>query len=504
MALTGTSFPLPNNMHTTPTGSKPPANLTMLFTSLLSNTNAATHAALLSILQHHPSGPSNADPFTTNTTVTTGSTTSTNNLYGIDPEETNILSQSEVASPPSKPSNPLSIHIHSTSGIITSLLEEQRATCDDDLQLQSCRASDRRAYNYHDALKCKHIILKFAMPTTANSDQAPTTSTLKEVIDSIINSLSLTFVVNIVAIFKYNKPINNIRRTSSTYYSFAFLSLHSTQKQDKNQFTMEYSFLYARLANLVKGPTQALCNIPNLPPNTNFLTITTPYINAMNERLEFLIEGVGLRTLLGQEEHENSDTFRHLGFLIFTALCTCWKLNMHPSHPFPPDLARLLTRYDITHIISTKKVRVRTPENTPKIHNMLGIILTTNEPHATTIRDTLHELCINKQHPLLIFGMHNTFAIHLHMFPTNNDPNRITLGRAINSSNHQLHLTSQFKIIRNVQIHPKFLRQHKNIMQATLGLNNCIALFCNFSSGHGDLHLTAIFNAGCTTPLPQP
>jgi hypothetical protein len=156
------------------------------------------------------------------------------------------------------------------------------------------------------------------------------------------------------------------------------------------------------------------------------------------------------------------------------------------------------------HIISTKKVCVRTPKNTPKIHNMLGIILTTNKPHATTIRDTLHKLYIVKQHPHLIFGMHNTFAIHLHVFPPNNDSNRITLGRTINSSNHQLHLTSQFKIIRNVQIHPNFLQQYRNIMQATLGLDKCIALFCNFSSGHGNLHLTAIFNAARTTSFLNP
>jgi hypothetical protein len=81
---------------------------------------------------------------------------------------------------------------------------------------------------------------------------------------------------------------------------------------------------------------------------------------------------------------------------------------------------------------------------------MLGNILTTNKPHATTIRDILLKLCIIKQHPFLIFGMQNTFAIHLYMFPPDNDPNRILLGRTINSSNHQLHLTSQFKIIHNI------------------------------------------------------
>jgi hypothetical protein len=52
-------------MHTTLTGTKPPANLITFFTSLLSHTNATTCVVLLSILQRHPSGPSNADPFTT-------------------------------------------------------------------------------------------------------------------------------------------------------------------------------------------------------------------------------------------------------------------------------------------------------------------------------------------------------------------------------------------------------------------------------------------------------
>ena len=322
----------------------------------------------------------------------------------------------------------MSKHIQSSSGIITTFLKEQWAACTKDLQLQSCRAADGRVYTYHDALQRKHVIIKIAMPAMANLDQAPTISTLEEVLDTIIKSLSLTFLVNIIAIFNYAKPIYNVKRTSSTYYSFTFLSPHSTQKQDKNHFTMEYSFLYAQLADLLKGPTQALQNIPNLPPITNFLTITTPHINTINERLEFLIQGVGPRTLLGQKKYENTDTFRHLGFLIFFALRTCWKQNMPKTRPFPPNLACLMTRNDIMHIISTKKVCLRTPDNTPNIHNMLGIILTTNNPHATIIREALHKLCITKEHPLLLFSLYNTFAIHLHTFPPNNDPRLFALG----------------------------------------------------------------------------
>jgi hypothetical protein len=143
------------------------------------------------------------------------------------------------------------------------------------------------------------------------------------------------------------------------------------------------------------------------------------------------------------------------------------------------------------------------PENTPKIHNMMGVILAITEPHATTLRNALRELCITQQHSLLIFGLHNTFAIQLHTFP-NNNTTCFTLGKTINTTNHQLHLPSQLKIIRNVCIQTKFLRQHKNITQATLALNHCIALFCNFSRGHGDLHLTTIFTADRTTSFLNP
>jgi hypothetical protein len=495
-----------------------PPTLAALFTTLLGTADANTRAALISALQNHsppiatnttetPPSPPSVDntttPHNTNNTITTGSTTSINNMDGDDPEDNFILSQSDVVPRPSNPSITSSKHIQSSSGIITTLLEEQRATRTEDIQLQTRRATDGRVYNYHDAHKRKHVVIKIAMPTTANSDQAPTTLTLEEVLDVIITSLSLSFPIDIVAILNYAQPIDNVKRTSSTYYSFALLSPHSTQTSNNNYFTLEYSYLYTRLTDLLKGPNQDLRNIPNLPPITKFLTITTPHINTINERLEFLIEGVGPRTLLGPEEYENSDTFRHLGFLIFFALRTCWKQNMPPTRPFPPDLANIMTRYDIMHVISTKKVRIRTPENTPKIHNMLGVILTTTEPHATTIRDALHELCITQQHPLLIFGLHNTFSIHLHTFP-NNDTTRFTLGKTINTTNHQLHLPSQFKIIRNIRIHPKFLRQHKNITQATLSLNHCIALFCDFSCGHGNLHLTAIFTADRTTSFLNP
>ena len=526
-------------IHIPKTMSDQPPNLVELFTNLLNTADANTRAAIFLALQTQPptnnvhahsyvddiaasiydinsttlvpanNTPTPQTPLATNNTtnpttplatnnITTGSTTSTsNNLDYDDPEDNFILSQSEVA--PRIHNTHSTNHIISSSGLFTTLLEDQRAAHHDDLQLQTRRMTEGRVYNYNDAHVRKHIIIKLAINTTANSDQAPTTSILEEVIDTIINSLTLSFPVDIVSIINYSQPIDNVKRTSSTYYSFAFISPRSTQKRDGNFYSLEYSYLYTRLADLLKGPTQALHNIPNLPTITRFLNITTPNINSMNERLEFLIEGIGPRSLLGQEEHENSDTFRHLGFLIFFALRACWKQNMPTTHPFPPDLTKYMTRNEIMHIISTKKVRMRTPENTPKIHNILGIIITTTDPQATALRDAIHELCINKQNQLFLFGPHNNFTINLHTFPPNNDPTRFALGKKINSSNHQLHIPSQFKIFRNVRIHPNFLRQHKNITQATLSLDNCIAIFCDFSHDHGDLQLTTIFNADRNT-----
>jgi len=90
-----------------------------------------------------------------------------------------------------------------------------------------------------------HVIIKLTTPTIAISDQAPNTSTLEEVLDTIINSLSLNFLIDIIAIFNYAQPIDNVKRTSSTYHRFAFLSPYSTHKSDKKHFTMEYFFLYA-------------------------------------------------------------------------------------------------------------------------------------------------------------------------------------------------------------------------------------------------------------------
>jgi len=132
-----------------------------------------------------------------------------------------------------------------------------------------------------------------------------------------------------------------------------------------------------------------------------------------------------------------------------------------------------------------------------------GILTTTTEPHATTLCNTIHELCITQQHPLLIFGLHNTFAIHLHTFP-NNDTTRFTLGKTINTTNHQLHLPSQFKIIRNVRIHPKFYVNTKTSLKPHYRLTIALPSSAISPAVTCDLHLTAIFTADRTTSFLNP
>jgi hypothetical protein len=301
----------------------------------------------------------------------------------------------------------------------TSHLKEQRYLHDNDLATQSRRLLDGRVSTLLEANRRLHVVLKLAIPANANLDQAPTTSTLEPVIDAILATLNFPFRVDIVAFINYERPIINASRSSSTYFSFIYLSPHSTKVPSTNTFGQEYYLLYARIADLVMGPNQALRNIPDLPPITKFITITTPHINDMNERLAFLIDGVGPRTLLGPEEWDNTDSYRHLGYLIFIALRECWKRSLPSSRPVPAELSRPQTRYSIMHLISTKKVRMKTPDGTPTIHNMLGVVITQEEPHATVLRNAFTELCIENKHPLRIFGILNTFELYLNVFPDN-------------------------------------------------------------------------------------
>jgi hypothetical protein len=154
------------------------------------------------------------------------------------------------------------------------------------------------------------------------------------------------------------------------------------------------------------------------------------------------------------------------------------------------------------NFISTKKVRIQTPDNVPNIYNILGVVITTTKPIATILHDAFTKICITNKHSLQLFGTHNNFTIDLLAFPTT-PQDRITTGRTINQHNHQ-YRRSQFKLMPNIRIHPHFLKQHKQLTTAILGLDDCLALFSDFSHGHGNLHLTGLFTANCLTNFSYP
>jgi hypothetical protein len=88
--------------------------------------------------------------------------------------------------------------------------------------------------------------------------------------------------------------------------------------------------------------------------------------------------------------------------------------------------------------ISTKKVRIQTPDNIPNIHNILGMVPSAFGPTATILRDSFTKICITNTHSLQLFGAYNNFTIDLLAFPTK-PQERITIGRTINQYNHQYH-----------------------------------------------------------------
>ncbi len=69
------------------------------------------------------------------------------------------------------------------SRVITPFLEEECNSWLNNLALQARQAAKGRTYNYNTAIHCKCVIIKLAIPSDTNSDQAPTTSALKEVLD---------------------------------------------------------------------------------------------------------------------------------------------------------------------------------------------------------------------------------------------------------------------------------------------------------------------------------
>jgi hypothetical protein len=225
--------------------SLPPA-IAALLQSLFAAADPTTQTLINSAL--HASSPTNSphpalQPFLTYnhiqapitpdvTTLTPGSSV-TSTIDDDNPKDNHILSQSNFV--PRKPPPPQSpFRINSSAGITTTALKEQQAIQTADLQVQVHHTTKGHVNNINDTVKRKCVMVKLAIPSNANSDQAPTTAILEEVINAIISHLSFTFPINIVALFNYLVPVNNAKQTGSNYYSFAYLSPSSNQKHTTN------------------------------------------------------------------------------------------------------------------------------------------------------------------------------------------------------------------------------------------------------------------------------
>jgi hypothetical protein len=73
----------------------------------------------------------------------------------------------------------------------------------------------------------------------------------------------------------------------------------------------------------------------------------------MVETLSFIIISISTSLLLGENGYKNFLTFCHLGYLISMAVKSLY-LSVTPHLPFPSELARFTTRFDIYGIISVK------------------------------------------------------------------------------------------------------------------------------------------------------
>jgi hypothetical protein len=65
---------------------------------------------------------------------------------------------------------------------------------------------------------------------------------------------------------------------------------------------------YALTHDTLKGSTPTYLSFHKLPPLMKHLSISTPHINNNTANLSLLIKGIGPKTILGQEEYNNTNS----------------------------------------------------------------------------------------------------------------------------------------------------------------------------------------------------
>jgi hypothetical protein len=227
----------------------------------------------------------------------------------------------------------------------------------------------------------------------------------------------------------------------------------------------------------------------------------------MDESLNFFIEGISVTLLLGDRQTETILTLRHLGYLIFNEIRSLYA-TLPPYNLFPPELNKFKTRFAIGSLISTKKVRFsvqqqqqpqaqrRSPSQQQRPpHPVLGVIITKTSPYSDLLYNAIHFVCVKHNTRLNIFGT-ATERISLSLHERPQDVTELhSLARTIGTSHSPLHNINNFKIIRDVPIHPHILEKQHYLHRAINNFGSCYGILYDFSHGFGKPHLTCIFSA---------
>ena len=414
-----------------------------------------------------------------------------------DDEAELLLSQSDFT-PPLLHSSPIPILASSDTTAAVSLQRHRQA----DSHTRQLRHDEGRVWRFDD-IKRDHVIIKFGLNAAANFDQAPNDDSIEAVLDCILTSCSLPFPVDRVAIISFSTPMPT-RGQGNVYFSYAFVSPRSTHPNQspspprltkRAQLEMLQSALHSRL----DGPS-FFKTIPHLPDDAKHFHVNMPFTNTMGETLCFILEGISVNLLLGDTDRENVLTLRHLGFLLFKQLKLLYP-TVPPFLPFPRELARYVTRFDVGSILSVKKVKFSAVSSKsdksdrpppPLVRPLLGIVLTKISPIFDLLNDAFTHVCIKQSQSLPVCGCHSLLSVRLHTFTSHRDVN-INTGRGIVRAHQPLHDDTLHLIKRDIRISMKVLQSPIYLIRAANAFGNCLGFLFDFSRGITDLRLTGIF-----------
>jgi hypothetical protein len=434
-------------------------------------------------------------------TPTTPSNLSTTDLIDTtDDDDGNELPLSQSDFLPTTPPLSSTLQIPSTE---TTALIDMMTNSTADSHTQTLRLTEGRVWTRPQITR-RFVVLRFAIESSASYDQAPDTSNIEPVLDSIIDACQCPFPVDRIAIINFDQPVPTHR--GSTYFTYAFLSPRSTNPLQTSSLPTtnirrQLEILQGKLHLRLDGP-HFFHDTPHLPPIASHLRVIIPSINDMGESLHFLLDGISVSLLLGDSGHENTLTLRYLAFQIFNAVKSLHS-TLPPYDPFPPELTKkFVSRFDIGNLIGIKKIRFNKPSkpSTPSptntaIRPLLGITISKDSTYSELLRNAITHVCVTNAAALPIFGRPDHLCISLHALrTTQNETN--TIAQQISLNHRPLHDTSQYRIIRNIRISPKIITKADLYIRRAIGLlGNCIGFFLDFTNGPIDLQLTGVFVA---------